>query len=206
MDPLSAGHRSLGIRGAHSWNHWSDGTAWECFFSVQCSTISEGALVCQKVPSLRSSYVKHGGMTLTEANWSFRWGTCPSYTLSTTNPNGVDPRFRGERPATNCLLDEIAWRLKLIFITYKDSVQTSRKERSFHLKLYSCVLCKEPIAAHGANQKNRLATSNNVRNRVLVLNLAIYTGVSKKLRQLSGVSSRRKNSGNVSYLCISTNI
>jgi len=68
-DLLATGRRSLGIRAAHSGNYWSEGTTWECF-SVQCSTISESALACQKIPSLRSSYeikmsVKHGGMTLT---------------------------------------------------------------------------------------------------------------------------------------------
>ena len=170
-------HRSLGIRTAHSWNCWSKEKPCECF-SVQCPTISESSLVWRKVPSLRSSYeikmsVKHGGMTLIEANWSFLRRTCPSYTLSTTNPNGVDTRLRGERPATNCLEVEIDWRLKLIILTYKDSVQTSRKTQSFRLKIYWCVLCKEPIAVHCANHKNRLETTNSVRNRVLVLNLAI---------------------------------
>jgi hypothetical protein len=121
------------------------------------------------------------------------------------NPSGVDPRLLGEGLITNCMSHEIDWRLKLIFITYKNSVQTSRRTQIFHLKIYWCVLCKEPIAVHGANKKNRLAITN-VRNSVLMLNLAIYGGVSKKLRQLSGVSSGHHNSGNISYLCISTHI
>jgi len=52
--------------------------------------------------------------------------------------------------------------LKLIFITYKDSVKTSRRTQIFHLKIYWCVLCKEPIAVHGANHKNKLAITNSV--------------------------------------------
>jgi len=171
-------HRSLGIRAAHSWNRWPEGKTCECF-SVQCFTISESALVWRKVPNLHGSYeikmsVKHGGMTLIEANWSFRRRTCPSYTLSTTNSNEVDTRLRGERPTTNCLNDEMDWRPKLIILTYKDSVQTSRKTQSLRLKIYWCVLCKKPIAVHCANHKNRLETTNVVRNRVLVQNLAIY--------------------------------
>ena len=44
------------------------------------------------------------------------------------------------------------------------------------------MLCKEPIAVHCANHKNRLAITNSVRNSVLLLNLEIYKygGVSKK--------------------------
>jgi hypothetical protein len=68
-DLLAAGRRSLGIRAAQSGNHRSEGTTWEYFLSNAHDI--RNALVCQKVPSLRSSYeikmsVKHGGMTLTE--------------------------------------------------------------------------------------------------------------------------------------------
>jgi hypothetical protein len=36
-------------------------------------------------------------------NWRTRKKTCPSATLSTTNPTWIDPGLRGERPATNDL-------------------------------------------------------------------------------------------------------
>jgi hypothetical protein len=46
-------------------------------------------------------------MKLTEENRSTREKTCPSATLSTTNPTWIDPGsnpgLRGERPATNRL-------------------------------------------------------------------------------------------------------
>jgi hypothetical protein len=48
-----------------------------------------------------------GGMTLTGENRRPRRKTCPSATLSTTNPtwidSGANPGLRGERPATNRL-------------------------------------------------------------------------------------------------------
>jgi hypothetical protein len=48
-----------------------------------------------------------GGMILTGENRWTRWKTCPSATLSTTNPTWIDPGanpdLRGERPATNDL-------------------------------------------------------------------------------------------------------
>jgi hypothetical protein len=48
-----------------------------------------------------------GGMILTGKNRRTRRKTCPSATLSTTNPTQIDPGanpgFRGERPATNDL-------------------------------------------------------------------------------------------------------
>jgi hypothetical protein len=43
----------------------------------------------------------HGGMILTEENRRTRRRTCPSATLSTTNPTWTDPGLSGERPATN---------------------------------------------------------------------------------------------------------
>jgi hypothetical protein len=46
-------------------------------------------------------------MKLTGQNWSTRRKTCPSTTLSTTNPTwtepGLNPRLRGGRPAANRL-------------------------------------------------------------------------------------------------------
>jgi hypothetical protein len=42
-------------------------------------------------------------MKLTAENRSTRRKTCPSATLSTTNPTMTDPGLRGERPATNRL-------------------------------------------------------------------------------------------------------
>jgi hypothetical protein len=48
-----------------------------------------------------------GGMILTGENRITRRKTCPSATLSTTNPTfiepGANPGLRGERPATNDL-------------------------------------------------------------------------------------------------------
>jgi hypothetical protein len=48
-----------------------------------------------------------GGMILTGENLRIRRKTCPSATLSTTNPTwinqGANPGLRGERPATNDL-------------------------------------------------------------------------------------------------------
>jgi hypothetical protein len=48
-----------------------------------------------------------GGMILTGENRRTRRETCPSATLSTTNPTWIDqganPGLRGERPATNDL-------------------------------------------------------------------------------------------------------
>jgi hypothetical protein len=48
-----------------------------------------------------------GGMILTGENHRTRRKTCPSATLSTTNPTwidpGVNPGLRGERPATDDL-------------------------------------------------------------------------------------------------------
>jgi hypothetical protein len=40
---------------------------------------------------------------VTGENRRTRRKTCPSATLSTTNPTGIDPGLRGERPATNDL-------------------------------------------------------------------------------------------------------
>jgi len=49
----------------------------------------------------------HGGMILTGENRKTRRETCPSATLSTTNPTwtdpGANPGLSGERPATNRL-------------------------------------------------------------------------------------------------------
>jgi hypothetical protein len=49
----------------------------------------------------------HGGMILTGENRGTRRQTCPSATLSTTNPTwiepGANPGLRGERPVTNRL-------------------------------------------------------------------------------------------------------
>ena len=42
-------------------------------------------------------------MKLTGENRNTRGKTCPSATLSTTNPTWTDPGLRGERPATNRL-------------------------------------------------------------------------------------------------------
>jgi hypothetical protein len=51
------------------------------------------------------SLESNGGMILTGENRRSRRKTCPSATLSTTNPTWLDPRanpgLRGERPATN---------------------------------------------------------------------------------------------------------
>jgi hypothetical protein len=51
-------------------------------------------------------------MKLTGENRSTRGKTCPSATLSTTNPTwtdpGLNPGFRGERPAANRLSHDTA--------------------------------------------------------------------------------------------------
>jgi len=60
-----------------------------------------------------------GGMILTGENRRTRRKTCPSATLSTTNPTWIDPGanpgLRGERPATNDLSHGTApvWRVNL---------------------------------------------------------------------------------------------
>jgi hypothetical protein len=52
-------------------------------------------------------------MKLTGENRSTRGKTCPSATLSTTNPTWIDPGsnpgLRGERPGTNRLSHGTAW-------------------------------------------------------------------------------------------------
>jgi hypothetical protein len=50
-----------------------------------------------------------GGMKLTGENRSTWRKTCPSATLSTTNPTWTDPGLRGERPATNRLSHDTAY-------------------------------------------------------------------------------------------------
>jgi hypothetical protein len=56
-----------------------------------------------------------GGMKLTGENRSTRWKTCPSATLSTTNPTWTDPGskpgLRGGRQATNRLSHGTALRM-----------------------------------------------------------------------------------------------
>jgi hypothetical protein len=42
-----------------------------------------------------------GGMILTGENRRTRGKTCPSASLSTTNPTWIDQGLHGERPATN---------------------------------------------------------------------------------------------------------
>jgi hypothetical protein len=63
-----------------------------------------------------------GGMILTGENRGTRRKTCPSATLSTTNPTWIDPGanpgLRGERPATNDLSHGTA----LCFIATKKCV------------------------------------------------------------------------------------
>jgi hypothetical protein len=58
-------------------------------------------------------------------NCSFRRRTCPSYTLLTTNPNGLDPCFRGEGLVTNCLSDEIDWRKTKIILYYLQGLSSN---------------------------------------------------------------------------------
>jgi hypothetical protein len=58
-------------------------------------------------PPYDMSTENDGGMILTGENRRTRRKTCPSATLSTTNPTwydqGVNPGLRDERPVTNCL-------------------------------------------------------------------------------------------------------
>jgi hypothetical protein len=54
-------------------------------------------------------------MKLTGENRRTRGKTCPSATLSTTNPTWTDPGLRGERPATNRLSHGTAMRLNRWF-------------------------------------------------------------------------------------------
>jgi hypothetical protein len=59
-----------------------------------------------------------GGMILTGENLRTRRKTCPSVTLSTTNPTwiepGANPVLRGERPATNDLSHGTAKTCKIL--------------------------------------------------------------------------------------------
>jgi hypothetical protein len=60
-----------------------------------------------RIPPDDVSLESDGGMILTGENRRTRRKTCPSATLSTTNPTWIDPGanpgLRGERPATNHL-------------------------------------------------------------------------------------------------------
>jgi hypothetical protein len=60
-----------------------------------------------------------GGMILTGENRRTRRKTCPSATLSATNPTwidpGVNPGLRGERPATNDLNHGTVVRMIIFF-------------------------------------------------------------------------------------------
>jgi hypothetical protein len=51
-------------------------------------------------------------MKLTGENRNTGRKTCPSATLSTTNPTWTDPGLRGERPATNRLSHGTAQKVK----------------------------------------------------------------------------------------------
>jgi hypothetical protein len=66
-------------------------------------------------------------MKLTGKNRSTRGETCPSATLSTTNPTGTDPGsnlgLRGERPATNRLSHGTAF-IEVIFRNICDELVT----------------------------------------------------------------------------------
>jgi hypothetical protein len=70
-----------------------------------------------------------GGMILTGENWRTRRKTCPSATLSTTNPTWIDPGAnsgpRGERPATNDLSYGTAHYLNVNFKPFFFLIQTS---------------------------------------------------------------------------------
>jgi hypothetical protein len=60
-----------------------------------------------RIPQMIWVWESDGGMILTGENRRTRRKTCPSATLSTTNPTcidpGANPGLRGERPATNDL-------------------------------------------------------------------------------------------------------
>jgi hypothetical protein len=62
-------------------------------------------------PRLHMSTDSHGGMILTGKKTPRK--TCPSVTLSITNPIWTDPDANpglcDERPATNCLSHDMAW-------------------------------------------------------------------------------------------------
>jgi hypothetical protein len=68
-------------------------------------------------------------MKLTEENLSTRGKTCPSATLSTTNPTwtdaGSNPGLRGERPKTNRLSHGTAiftvFHVGRIFVTFRSA-------------------------------------------------------------------------------------
>jgi hypothetical protein len=59
----------------------------------------------------------HGGMILTGENLRIRRKTCPSATMSTTNPTWINPNakqdLRVERPATNRLSHGMAKKVSL---------------------------------------------------------------------------------------------
>jgi hypothetical protein len=66
-----------------------------------------------------TSLESDGGMILTGENRTTRRKTCPSATLSTTNPTWIDPGanpgLRGKRPATNHL-SHTSWDCRLVVV------------------------------------------------------------------------------------------
>jgi hypothetical protein len=77
------------------WLLWGETKSLNCHWRTYCSS--------PRSYELESD----GGMILTGENQRTRRRTCPSATMSTTNPTWIDPcanpGFRGDRPATNLL-------------------------------------------------------------------------------------------------------
>jgi hypothetical protein len=75
-----------------------------------------------------------GGMILTGENPRTRRKTCPSATLSTTNPTcfdpGANPGLRGEWPATNDLSHGTVKTCKILVLHFKSWIQNSCKDIS----------------------------------------------------------------------------
>jgi hypothetical protein len=84
----------------------------------------------RRMKMMRSFLLFHfNGMKLTEENRSTRRKTCPSATLSTTNPTwtdpGSNPDLRSDRPATNRLSHGTAFRP----LTYENVYQFTFTEQ-----------------------------------------------------------------------------
>jgi hypothetical protein len=73
----------------------------------------------------------HGGMILTRENQRTQRQTCPSTTLSTTNPAWTDPGLCGERPVTNRLSHGMTEIVLIITQYFK---------RISKMKIYDCTI------------------------------------------------------------------
>jgi hypothetical protein len=84
-----------------------------------------------------------GVMILTGENRRTRRKTCPSATLSTTNPTWIDPGanpgLRGERPATNDVSHGTALTLHIILYDTASDIATALKKSRIQETFIFCV-------------------------------------------------------------------